>query len=119
MALGIRNLDGIAIDLWQGNPTDFVADSVVKLAGIPPHKLTEVLQTEISACHGRHIKIEIPETIPIASSVSLMRHLRTTIVEQGLAKKGTRRVTWILPTLDHYHTYQEQLFEVFPDGIGD
>jgi DNA polymerase IIIc chi subunit len=111
MALGIRYFNSTAIDLWQGNADQFVADHSLDLTGRPQELPVLAVNTEtIRGCGARHLKIVIPLTMPANLAAELMAALIN-----ALGSASPRRVTWIMPTLDHYDSFQEALFSTFAE----
>lgn len=99
--LGIRRQGAVAIDLFQGDPTGFVADaqasSAQGIAALGPSV--------------RHVAVVAP------TDVQELAKLKT-VLTSGAAPQGLRRVTFVLGSLDLYYAFQDELFRLFPEAEG-
>jgi hypothetical protein len=94
--LGIRHYRGCAVDLWCGDPNEFVADR---------HRSHCY---ELAALAGQHLAIAIGDSeMPDVIFARLLAEL--------LVDPIPRRVTLILPSLARYKEFQAALFEKIPE----
>ena len=124
MALGIRYSNKIAIDLWQGRAEDFETDITLTLAGKTTAAAIELISLATTLLpnaddvqksgQANHAKIIVPETLPPTSAPSAMTALEQSSKDEAI-QRNIRRITWIMPSLEHYDAYLAALFEIFPE----
>lgn len=97
----MRRLGGVQVDLYQGDPETFVCDGRIRSAAA-------LAAADVEG--KRHICIVAPAD---AKGEVVMGALKEALL--GRAPGALGRVTVILSTLDHYWSFQDALFSLFPD----
>jgi hypothetical protein len=109
--LGIRRWQGVALDLYVGDPVLFFCDRGAKVA--VPSDVDAILRG-MEADGLRHVAI-VPRTLaPWDEAKPLMQHVMATLDAMG-RPLALGRVTFILGDRAQYDAYQRALFATFPD----
>ena len=96
--LGVRHYKNCAVDLWCGEPRDFITD-----LSITSWTLTPDLA-------GKHVGVEVS---PSDDASQIMETLKTDL--DGTNSRP-RRVSFLTPDLEHYKKLQAALFACFPEA---
>ncbi len=99
--LGIRRYQGVAIDLFQGDPTLFVGDAAVS-------SVAEIERAD--AAGARHLVFQPPSS---PQELLVLKEFLDLSQERGLSH--VRRISFLTSSLDEYYQYQSELFRVFPE----
>lgn len=116
--LGIRKINGVAIDLFQGDITTFFCDlDFVGKEGSTTKATCENALAGILASSGRHLAVA-----PFLTARSSLEKEAKTAMEtvKGFLevendKRGLRRITFVLSSGEFYRAFQDALFFTFPE----
>jgi hypothetical protein len=104
--LGLRRYRGVQIDLFQGTPATFASDLGIALSGGAPDPVS--LLTESAR---RHVAFWVAPEVGPDPPLAAMR----AFLDRERPPTHLRRVTFVLSTLEHYHSFQESLFRLYPE----
>jgi hypothetical protein len=113
--LGIRHLNGTAIDLWCGNASEFVADFFSSLNDVPEAESFSAEQIKSGKCNKQHIcAIFVGSNWDHSELVKSVREIidgvKTASIEQL-----PRRITMIFADIPTYKIAQQALFSEIPE----
>jgi hypothetical protein len=116
--LGLRKINGSQIDLWCGDPADFVTESRLVFSTLPDYFL-DALNHVILSQSGRHCGIEIKQNAAELQKTDLKQVFSS--LETFTKKEGQplRRLTFIFSDLDAYKAFQKAFFLYFPDQFSE
>ncbi len=100
--LGIRRVGNVAVDLWQGDPSDFVCDVTLSVDSIL-HLRSQLWQLDAkSGC--QHLVI-----LPHSSKDAVEFVQAVEALESHLELAAVERITFILGDLASYKVFQDAL----------
>jgi hypothetical protein len=102
--LGIRRFQGVALDLFQGEPRLFHCDQMLHAADIT----TELAAAD--ALSRRHV------AIADATDPEQVFHDVKVYLEGERSHRGIERLTLVLASLEQYYEFQDVMFRTFPDA---
>jgi len=101
--LGIRHYAGSAIDLWQGEISDFDCDLQSRDIRLG------LIDAQVKA--KRHLVY-----VPDEDAHDTMAAIKEFLDDRVAGGTYPKRITVILSDADQYKTYQSELFSVFPES---
>jgi hypothetical protein len=109
--LGTRRVNGIAFDLWCGDPLEFEVDRRIQVAAAED---IDRLIREISGPTGErlHVGIEYPTHSPMFAGLVQQAIIA---LNDPTAPQTIRRLTLIMRELTDYKSVQAAFFAALPD----
>jgi|GEM_PF-1234267 len=116
--LGLRKINGCQIDLWCGDPADFVTDSRLVINKLPD-EFSNSISTSLTDATGRHCGVVIKQNSADLQRIQLKRVF--TDIELLTKKSGQplQRLTFIFSELEAYKVFQRAFFAYFPDQFSE
>jgi hypothetical protein len=113
--LGIRHVNGTAIDLWSGNPTEFVADFFCTIQNEQDAQNFGFDQITSGKCRAKHVCAVFAgqswQQSELGNSVCALINT----VKGGSVDRLPRRITMIFADVPTYKMGQQVLFREIPD----
>ncbi len=114
--LGIRKLNGVAIDLFQGDISTFSCD--LEFVGKEASTVKATCESALAgivASAARHVAIAPFLTARSAPEKEAKAAMETVkgFLESDEDKRGLRRITFVLGSGEFYRAFQDALFSTF------
>lgn len=128
--LGVRRLNKVQIDLWQGEINEFFVDLRLQFlegtrkSNSDGPSLADIildLLAKAGKTQCRHLSISADDILAVAQDSKTapgdaIKAVRTFITKQGEGG-SLQRITFVSSSLQIYDEFQKALFTVFPESL--